>query len=313
MEVGTKFFKATKVRKTKKTASTTRQKSARGVVNPGCAVTGNDKRPHPLRNRRARIAPTASKDTPPLSSPSGNNGSISDELVRAWARPPDPSSAEIRGQIISILLDGKLSTAQQRAKIAEAVVLAVAERGQFFFELEQRDFRSTMFFDSDRKRLELISGDPFHAWLSDWLRINRADPIFTHIISEIQTVALNEKYSKGIVPEKFWATRSGAIYLSNGDANLVRITPDSVTILDNGTDGVLFVAGDTLKRKILSKRVQFFVRQVSHRHTVLTWLTHGRCRCRRFPNASRLFASPAPLEVARLDWPCRSVNCTACR
>ncbi|HEU5247998.1 MAG TPA: hypothetical protein VFU09_12990, partial [Candidatus Udaeobacter sp.] len=183
-----------------------------------------------------------------MCSPSGNNELSADELARLWARPPDPSSAGIRGQIISILLDGKLSAAQQRAKIAEATVLAVAERGQFFFDREQRDFRSTMFFDSTRKRLELISGDPFHAWLSDWLRINRADPVFAHAISEIQTVALNEKYSKGIVPEKFWATRSGVIYVSNGDANLVKITAEGVTTSDNGTDGVLFVAGDTLSQ-----------------------------------------------------------------
>jgi hypothetical protein len=199
------------------------------------------------RKQRDRIAPIASKDTTPVSSPSGNNGLTADELVRLWVRPPDPSSAGIRGQIISILLDGKLSAAQQRTRIAENVVLAVVERGQFFFDLEQRDFRSTMFFDSTLKRLEPISGDPFHSWLSDWLRINRADPVFTHVVSEIQTVALNEKYSKGIVPEKFWATRPGAIYLSNGDARLVKITPERVTILDNGTDGVLFVAGDTLK------------------------------------------------------------------
>ena len=164
-----------------------------------------------------------------------------------WARPPDPSSAEIRGQIISILTDGKLSAAAQRAKIAQTTVLAVAERGQFFFDLEQRDFRSAMFFDKARKRLELISGDPFHAWVSDWLRINRADPLFSHIISEIQTVALNEKYSKGIVPEKFWAARGpGSFYISNGDAGLVKITASGVSTCDNGTDGVLFVAGNTL-------------------------------------------------------------------
>jgi hypothetical protein len=198
------------------------------------------------QKRRTSIVPIASKDTPLLPSPSGNNGLTNDELVRLLARPPDPSSAQIRGQIISILLDGNLSATQQRARISEAVVLAVAERGQFFFDREQRDFGCTMFFDADRKRLERISGDPFHAWLSDWLRINRADSIFTHIISEIQTVALNEKYSKGIVPEKFWAARSDVIYLSNGDAQLVKITADGVAISDNGTDSVLFVAGDTL-------------------------------------------------------------------
>lgn len=103
-----------------------------------------------------------------------------------------------------------------------------------------------MFFDSEQKRLERISDDPFHAWLSDWLRINRADPIFTHVIREIETVALNEKYSKGIVPDKFWASRPGAIYLSNGDAQLVKITGQGIAIFDNGTDDVLFAAGNTL-------------------------------------------------------------------
>jgi hypothetical protein len=182
------------------------------------------------------------------------------DFAQRLARPPDPSSSEIRGQIISILTDGKLSAAEQRTRIAEAVVLAVAERGQFFFDLEQRDFESTMFFDSGLKRLEQISGDPFHAWLSDWLGINRADPIFTYVITEIQTVALNEKYSKGITPEKFWAACAGTIYLSNGDARMAKITGRGVKLVDNGTDGVLFVAGNTLQPwKLVSPENPFHV------------------------------------------------------
>ena len=164
----------------------------------------------------------------------------------SWTRPLDPSSTEVRGQIIAILTNAKLSLASKRIKIANAVVGALAQRGQFFFDINQRDFASAMFFDRDRKRLEVISRDTFHAWLSDWLRINRADPIFTHIIREIETVALSEKYSKGIVPDKFWASRPGAIYLSNGDAALVKITAGAVALMDNGTDEVLFPTGNTL-------------------------------------------------------------------
>lgn len=167
------------------------------------------------------------------------------ESIR-WTRPPHPSSTEVRGQIISILTNEEFSLAKKRIKIADAVVAALAERGQFFFDIAARNFKSTMFFDRDRKRLEQIAHDPFHAWLSDWLRINRADPIFTHVISEIETVALSEKYSKGIVPDKFWASRPGAIYLSNGDAQLVKITAHGIAIFDNGTDNVLFAAGNTL-------------------------------------------------------------------
>jgi hypothetical protein len=236
----------------KKHKASSRQKRDRHVTNAGAAIRKDGKSAVAAdltQKERARIAPDASKGAAPLSSPFGKgDGAINTEdFVKLLARPPDPSSADVRGQIIRILLDGNLSAAQQRAKIAEAVVLAIALRGQFFFDIEQRDFRSTMFFDVSMKRLELISGDPFHAWLSDWLRINRVDPVFIHIISEIQTVALNPKYSKGIVPEKFWAARPGTIYISNGDAKLVKITAEAVTVCDNGTDNVLFMAGDTLK------------------------------------------------------------------
>ena len=172
--------------------------------------------------------------------------SIPAQLVPLWARTPDPSSAEVRGQIISILTDKEFSLAKKRIKIADAVVDALARRGQFFFDIGARNFKSTMFFDRDRKRLEQIASDPFHAWLSDWLRTNRADPIFTHVIREIETVALSEKYSKGIGPDKFWASRPGAIYLSNGDAAFVKITAHAVQLMDNGADKVLFAAGNTL-------------------------------------------------------------------
>jgi 5S rRNA maturation endonuclease (ribonuclease M5) len=172
--------------------------------------------------------------------------SVPARAAPVWTRPDDPSSAEVRGQIISIFTNEKFSLATKRIKIANAVVDALAGRGQFFFDIGQRNFKSTMFFDSERKHLERISDDPFHAWLSDWLRINRADPIFTHVIREIETVALNEKYSKGIVPDKFWASRPGAIYLSNGDAQLVKITGQVIAIFDNGTDDVLFATGNTL-------------------------------------------------------------------
>jgi hypothetical protein len=157
------------------------------------------------------------------------------------------AEAEIRGEIIRILTDRKLSAAEQRTAIADTVVLALIARGQFFFHAERRDFESAMFFDQKRKRLERIRSDAFLAWLSDWLRVNRADVLFKYVIAEVETVALSEKNSKAIVPEKFWASRTGAVYLSNGDGAMVRITASKTEIVDNGCDEVLFAAGDTLR------------------------------------------------------------------
>ena len=151
-----------------------------------------------------------------------------------------------------------MSAAEQRRRIAEEVVAALAGRGSFYFHADLRDFDSAMFFDNERKRLERIRCHAFAAWVSEWLRVNRADALFKYIAAAVETAALSSPHTKGILPESFWASRPGSIYISNGDAELCRITPRKVEMLPNGTDGILFCAGQTLKPWRLSKPRDFF-------------------------------------------------------
>jgi hypothetical protein len=163
-----------------------------------------------------------------------------------WMPDATAQKADIRGEIISIFSNDKLSLTAKRTAIGEVVTRALTERGRFFYHAERRDFDSAMFFDKERKRLERIRSDSFQAWLSSWLQINRADTVFRFITAEIETVALSGKHTTGIIPESFWASRAGAIYLSQGDAEMVKITGGGIATVANGTDDVLFVAGNTL-------------------------------------------------------------------
>jgi 5S rRNA maturation endonuclease (ribonuclease M5) len=156
------------------------------------------------------------------------------------------STADIRGEILRLLLDGELSFTEKRTQIANAVVNALAGRGRFFFHAERKDFNSAMFFDGERKRLLRIRADAFGAWLADWLAVNRADSVFKFISAQVETVALAGSQTTAILPETFWASRPGTIYLSNGDGRMAKITPGNVQLVDNGCDGILFAAGNTL-------------------------------------------------------------------
>ncbi len=162
------------------------------------------------------------------------------------ASEPGETAADIRGEIVRILLDGKLTQTEQRTRIANAVTQALAGRGRFFYHSERKDFDSAMYFDGERKQLLRIRSDDFLAWLAQWLAINRADGVFKYVAAQVETTALAGEQSTGILPESFWASRTGAIYLSNGDGQAVRITPGNVQLVDNGADGVLFAAGNTL-------------------------------------------------------------------
>ena len=155
-------------------------------------------------------------------------------------------AADIRGRVIELLTDDSLSIVERRTRIALEVVNALASRGRFYFHVDLREFDSAMYFDGERKVLERIQSDEFVAWLSEWLRVNRADALFKFIIAAVETAGLSGPHTTAILPESYWAFRPGAIYLSNGDGAAVKITAEGLQTVDNGTDSVLFTAGRTL-------------------------------------------------------------------
>jgi hypothetical protein len=175
------------------------------------------------------------------------------EQAPEWTPPAQPTrtdalttTADIRGFIVRTLLS-KDATFQQRRAIADAVVSALSQAGRLFHHAELRDFETAMFFDARRKRLERIRSDAFLSWLSEWLAVNRADNLFRHIQAAVETAALSSTAASAILPATYWHATPDALYLSNGDGQLVRVTARGLELRDNGTDGVLFAAGKTLK------------------------------------------------------------------
>jgi hypothetical protein len=203
---------------------------------------------------------------------------------------PCEQAADIRGEIVRILLDSKLTQTEQRTQIAVAVVKALAGRGRFFYHGERKDFDSAMYFDGERKQLLRIRADAFGAWLAEWLAVNRADGLFKFIAAQVETTALAGKQTTGILPESFWASRPGAIYLSSGDGRAVKITPGDVQLVDNGADGVLFAAGNTLAPWIITEPQSPFA--------ACSLFSRANCAAGHGPDLLRLWLYSLPTNPA---------------
>jgi hypothetical protein len=164
----------------------------------------------------------------------------------ACAAPPVTSviAPDIRAQLLHVLTSENKPTTKGEES-ARTVVAALKQRGNFYYHSELRNFDSAMYFNSETKRLLYIRSDEFCAWLSNWISVNRTHPIFNYIKTAVENASLSED-SKGMLPEMYWANRSDAVYLSNGDGRVVKITAGKVELCDNGVDGVLFQAGQTL-------------------------------------------------------------------
>lgn len=162
----------------------------------------------------------------------------------------DQDSLALRSALLEILRRPNTSQEERFKHVARAVVAALLRRGQFYFHAEYRDHATAMYFDSTRQLLLGINSDSFLSWLADFCGINRAERAFLFIVKAIQDEALTGQ-TTGLIPEAYWAARPGAIYISNGDGKVVKITAGKIETVNNGTDGVLFAAGQTLRPWVL--------------------------------------------------------------
>jgi len=154
-------------------------------------------------------------------------------------------TSDLRGDILGILTDKSTTPGAQRREICGLVIAALNRVGKFYFHAELRDFDSALFFNRFTKRLERVRADAFISWLADWIRVNKADTLFKFVVAAVQTEALSGASTTAILPEMFWASRPGAIFISCGDGQAVKINAQGVSLVDNGCDGVLFYAGKT--------------------------------------------------------------------
>jgi hypothetical protein len=148
----------------------------------------------------------------------------------------------LRSAFVGILSRNGQAT-QKHEQIASFVVEYFRRRDQFYFHLEHRSLSTAMYFNAQTKRLLLVQADEFLSEIAELTGINMGNPAFKYISAAVEVAAL---HGTGIIPETYWASRTNAIYLSNGDGRVAKITAGNVELVDNGTDAVLFPVGATL-------------------------------------------------------------------
>ncbi len=159
--------------------------------------------------------------------------------------PIDPETTNLRVEFANILMNRNLSMTEKYVRMAAVVCKYLLRRGRLFYHNKYKTWETAMYFDCKRHLLLKISSDEFLSWLSEYTGINRAEPVFEYIKKAIGTEALSGE-TVGIIPERYWAKRPDAIYISNGIGKMVKITANSYILVDNGTDNVLFESEFTL-------------------------------------------------------------------
>lgn len=134
-----------------------------------------------------------------------------------------------------------------RLALVSSITLAwLRSRGKFFADLNNPCYETSLFFDSAQGVLYLLHSNEFSSFLATVADVNREDKLFKYMVSLIDDMALDATITPRVVPSKEWDRRGGAIYISDGDSQVCKVTGGKFELVPNGTDDVLFIRGATL-------------------------------------------------------------------
>lgn len=165
------------------------------------------------------------------------------------------SAVEMRSRMIAAVSacqpDGALPRGVPMRCKAWSAAIWLLMRGSFFWHDEQRDFGSCMYLDRDPQgcRLMCIMSDEFFSFVGAAAGFEDVDPHkgdLGRTLGLVKQIAMDPEYSRGTVPGHSWERRGDAVYISSGDTMMCRITPGKAEMVQNGTDGMLFLRGKTL-------------------------------------------------------------------
>jgi len=143
----------------------------------------------------------------------------------------------IRSKIDRVRRSGGLKPFQTRRKAAEIVVADLEKRGRFFHD----GTRAYLFLDEEKRLLAIEQDNQDLELLLSHYGILPSDELHRSILDALRFEALENGDRKEIHLLSYYNQKTGTFYKSGDDNQVHRITADSMELVDNGTDAVLFL------------------------------------------------------------------------
>ena len=129
--------------------------------------------------------------------------------------------------VARVCADRKLdfSTRAQTEVQARAVIMWMRLRGKFFWNKNNKVNAGNLYFDSTSNILRAIHSDDFKGWLHAHSQINPKKADYDFLLNQIDSAAMNHEIANECVPGALFDRRGDVVYVSNGDAAMVRVRP----------------------------------------------------------------------------------------
>lgn len=149
--------------------------------------------------------------------------------------------ADLASFTAAVMTAGKINQRDRKRAVAYAVRSLLAAQRRI---VKDRGRDACYLQDDSGALWPLVEElDPVQATLAK-AGLNMSEPAFKWLVGDLR--AWGYDHAPTVSLERFWARRSGALYLSCGPTRMVRASADGLTVLPNGAHGVHFASETTL-------------------------------------------------------------------
>lgn len=137
----------------------------------------------------------------------------------------------------------ELKPFERKRALSNIVIEDLKSRGAFYKTVERNHY----YFEERHKILFDIEGYEFPKYLNNRYGINRSESEFSYLMEELASEAYLRGRETEIRRFAFYDNSSHVLYVSNNINQFYRLDGEVVTLVDNGTDGVLFIDNPMLQ------------------------------------------------------------------
>lgn len=146
------------------------------------------------------------------------------------------------GQAVSILCTSAVPLHIRRTLVSRLVISLLKKRGRFLKCAANR-----FYFRTEKKQLFEIDSFEFSAFLSDLFGLNQTEQDFKFVQADLHTEAHLRGEETEIRRVSYYDRGNNILYVDRFDGQMYRLNGQSIELVDNGTDGVLFNKGPDWK------------------------------------------------------------------
>jgi len=122
-------------------------------------------------------------------------------------------------------------------RVACIIRTDMLDRGKFYFN----DQHAYYFFSAEKRLVQIDKGDKGFRDLMSEYGIKQSEPIMKYLMDDLQDEATKRGTQSEIYHTSFYDKHKFILYFDNHRNQIHRISREAIDLVDNGTDGVLFL------------------------------------------------------------------------